>query len=158
VVACHNLPVVDNGFTFDLSTPLQNWVCNSWKVFMLYVVLMHLAISPLQDYQALIEQLPEDDKPSYFNLPANIERSAQRVNSQRVISQLKALMRSVEAGAKFDRSVNSSKVMLPFTAIASLLTMSHCAGNQAQITNTCVHTNRVFFPRSFFAQTFRSFV
>uniref|UniRef100_H2ZEZ5 Uncharacterized protein n=1 Tax=Ciona savignyi TaxID=51511 RepID=H2ZEZ5_CIOSA len=54
----------------------------------------------IKDYIDVIEKLPEDDLPSYFGLPANIERSAQRVNSQRVISQLKTLMRSVEAGAK----------------------------------------------------------
>ncbi|CAK8696967.1 unnamed protein product [Clavelina lepadiformis] len=64
----------------------------------------------IKDYQDLIEQLPEDDAPTYFGLPANIERSAQRVNSQKVISQLKTLMRSVEAGAKFDREAWQSEL------------------------------------------------
>nr|CAB3240329.1 cytoplasmic dynein 2 heavy chain 1-like [Phallusia mammillata] len=64
----------------------------------------------IKDYQEIINQLPEDDLPKYFSLPANIERSAQRVNSQRVISQLKALMRTVEAGAKFDREAWQSEL------------------------------------------------
>uniref|UniRef100_H2ZF03 Cytoplasmic dynein 2 heavy chain 1 n=1 Tax=Ciona savignyi TaxID=51511 RepID=H2ZF03_CIOSA len=64
----------------------------------------------IKDYIDVIEKLPEDDLPSYFGLPANIERSAQRVNSQRVISQLKTLMRSVEAGAKFDREAWQSEL------------------------------------------------
>ena len=51
----------------------------------------------------LINQMPEYDSPAYFGLPDNIERSAQRSNSLRVISQLKTVMRSVEVGAKFDR-------------------------------------------------------
>nr|XP_026693267.1 cytoplasmic dynein 2 heavy chain 1-like isoform X1 [Ciona intestinalis] len=64
----------------------------------------------IRDYIDAIEMLPEDDLPSYFGLPANIERSAQRVNSQRVISQLKILMRTVEAGAKFDREAWQSEL------------------------------------------------
>ena len=55
----------------------------------------------------MIEQLPDDDLPSYFGLPANIERSSQRINSQQVISQLKTLMRTVEVGAKFNRLAGS---------------------------------------------------
>ena len=51
----------------------------------------------------MIERLPEDDTPTYFGLPDNIERSAQRSNSLKVIQQLKTVMRTVEAGAKFDR-------------------------------------------------------
>ncbi|GAB5577021.1 cytoplasmic dynein 2 heavy chain 1 isoform X12 [Prionailurus iriomotensis] len=35
----------------------------------------------LGDYRALIEKLPEDDKPNFFGLPANIARSAQRMIS-----------------------------------------------------------------------------
>ena len=70
----------------------KNNVLNKWQ----YLIL-------LQDYLDVIEKLPDNDDASFFGLPANIERTAQRVNSQRVTSQLKTLMRSVEAGAKFDR-------------------------------------------------------
>ena len=37
----------------------------------------------LQDYVALVESLPDTDKPSFFGLPANIERSAQQTTSSR---------------------------------------------------------------------------
>lgn len=57
----------------------------------------------IQDYISTIDQLPDDDKPTFFGLPANIERSAQILVSQKVLSQLKVLMRSVEVGGKFDR-------------------------------------------------------
>uniref|UniRef100_W5K866 Cytoplasmic dynein 2 heavy chain 1 n=1 Tax=Astyanax mexicanus TaxID=7994 RepID=W5K866_ASTMX len=60
------------------------------------------------DYRSVVESLPEDDRPSFFGLPANIERSAQRITSTQVISQLRILSRSVAAGSKFDREVWSS--------------------------------------------------
>ncbi|XP_028817493.1 cytoplasmic dynein 2 heavy chain 1 isoform X3 [Denticeps clupeoides] len=60
------------------------------------------------DYRGIIESLPEDDRPSFFGLPANIERSSQRIISSQVISQLRILSRSVAAGSKFDRDVWSS--------------------------------------------------
>ena len=50
----------------------------------------------------MINSFPEDDKPSYFGLPANIERSSQRIISNQVISQLKILRRLDEAAVKFD--------------------------------------------------------
>ncbi|XP_071846316.1 cytoplasmic dynein 2 heavy chain 1-like isoform X2 [Apostichopus japonicus] len=55
-----------------------------------------------RDYMELLENFPEDDKPAYFGLPANIERSAQRIISGQVISQLKVLRRSDEAVERFD--------------------------------------------------------
>ncbi|KAJ8297986.1 LOW QUALITY PROTEIN: hypothetical protein KUTeg_024517 [Tegillarca granosa] len=58
-----------------------------------------------QDYLQEIDQLPEFDKPSYFGLPENIERSAQRIISSQVISQLKILQRSDVKGNKFDKEV-----------------------------------------------------
>ncbi|XP_073674385.1 cytoplasmic dynein 2 heavy chain 1-like [Garra rufa] len=61
-----------------------------------------------QDYRAVVDALPEDDRPSFFGLPANIERSAQRIISLQVISQLRILSRSVAAGSKFDRDVWSN--------------------------------------------------
>uniref|UniRef100_A0A3P8WNV8 Cytoplasmic dynein 2 heavy chain 1 n=1 Tax=Cynoglossus semilaevis TaxID=244447 RepID=A0A3P8WNV8_CYNSE len=60
------------------------------------------------DYRSVIENLPEDDRPAFFGLPANIERSSQRIISTQVISQLRVLSRSVAAGLKFDRELWSS--------------------------------------------------
>ncbi|THD25188.1 Cytoplasmic dynein 2 heavy chain 1 [Fasciola hepatica] len=48
-----------------------------------------------EDYTILIDSLPEYDLPSYFNLPANIDRSAQRTAGNRVIAQLRLLKRNV---------------------------------------------------------------
>ncbi|XP_039269307.2 cytoplasmic dynein 2 heavy chain 1-like [Styela clava] len=64
----------------------------------------------IRDYIETIESLPDDDQPNNFGLPANIERSAQTVVSQRVISQLKIMMRSVEVGGKFDREAWSNEL------------------------------------------------
>jgi len=36
-----------------------------------------------------IEGMPENDRPGYFGLPSNIEKSWQRIASARVIGQLK---------------------------------------------------------------------
>ncbi|KAG7470921.1 hypothetical protein MATL_G00119020 [Megalops atlanticus] len=60
------------------------------------------------DYRSVIENLPEDDRPAFFGLPANIERSSQRIVSSQVISQLRILSRSVAAGSKFDREIWSN--------------------------------------------------
>ncbi|XP_058489723.1 dynein cytoplasmic 2 heavy chain 1 isoform X2 [Solea solea] len=60
------------------------------------------------DYRSVIEDLPEDDRPAFFGLPANIERSSQRIISSQVISQLRILSRSVATGSKFDRELWSS--------------------------------------------------
>ncbi|XP_051782842.1 cytoplasmic dynein 2 heavy chain 1 isoform X2 [Erpetoichthys calabaricus] len=57
------------------------------------------------DYRNVIESLPEDDKPGFLGLPANIDRSSQRIISSQVISQLRILNRSVTAGSKFDREI-----------------------------------------------------
>ncbi|XP_035681617.1 cytoplasmic dynein 2 heavy chain 1-like [Branchiostoma floridae] len=62
------------------------------------------------DYQDVIEALHEDDRPAYFGLPANIERSAQRIISGQVIGQLKVLMRSEAAAEKFDRETWSTEL------------------------------------------------
>jgi dynein heavy chain 2 len=51
----------------------------------------------------IANRLPDEDKPSMFGLPANIERSHQRMSSTTTISQLKVLMRSVTGAAKFER-------------------------------------------------------
>ncbi|PNI44695.1 DYNC2H1 isoform 3 [Pan troglodytes] len=62
------------------------------------------------DYRAVIEKIPEDDKPSFFGLPANIARSSQRMISSQVISQLRILGRSITAGSKFDREIWSNEL------------------------------------------------
>lgn len=62
------------------------------------------------DYRAVIEKLPEDDKPSFFGLPANIARSSQRMTSSQVIAQLRILGRAVTAGCKFDREIWSNEL------------------------------------------------
>lgn len=59
----------------------------------------------LQDYVEAIEELPEFDKPSYFGLPENIERSAQRIISNQVIGQLKVLQRADAKANKFDKEI-----------------------------------------------------
>ncbi|MBN3304013.1 DYHC2 protein, partial [Amia calva] len=64
----------------------------------------------IMDYRSVIENLPEDDKPAFFGLPANIERSSQRIVSSQVISQLRVLSRSVTAGSKFDREIWSNEL------------------------------------------------
>lgn len=38
----------------------------------------------MQDYRNIIESLPEDDRPEFFGLPANIARSSQRMISSQV--------------------------------------------------------------------------
>uniref|UniRef100_A0A8C5PRQ6 Dynein cytoplasmic 2 heavy chain 1 n=1 Tax=Leptobrachium leishanense TaxID=445787 RepID=A0A8C5PRQ6_9ANUR len=63
-----------------------------------------------EDYRNVIESLPEDDKPAFFGLPANIARSSQRMISTQVISQLRILSRSVTAGCKFDRELWSNEL------------------------------------------------
>uniref|UniRef100_T1IHY1 Cytoplasmic dynein 2 heavy chain 1 n=1 Tax=Strigamia maritima TaxID=126957 RepID=T1IHY1_STRMM len=56
-----------------------------------------------QDFIQLIDRLPEEDNPTSFGLAANIQRSAQRNVANKVISQLRIIMRSSEAASKFDR-------------------------------------------------------
>ncbi|XP_026049501.1 cytoplasmic dynein 2 heavy chain 1 isoform X1 [Astatotilapia calliptera] len=60
------------------------------------------------DYRRVIENLPEDDRPAFFGLPANIARSSQRIVSSQVISQLRILSHSVATGSKFDRELWSN--------------------------------------------------
>lgn len=73
-------------------------LCISW-LFSIYFLFL------LQDYIAAIEKLPDYDQPSYFGLPENIEQSSQKMISNHVISQLRALMRSDIKASKFDKDV-----------------------------------------------------
>ena len=61
------------------------------------------ATTSIQEYMDLVSRLPEEDKPSFFGLPANIERSHQRNISTKVLGQLKQLRLSSEVAARFDR-------------------------------------------------------
>ncbi len=54
-------------------------------------------------YVDLVNKLPEEDKPSMFGLPANIQQAYQRTRSSIAISQLRTLMRSLPGGKKFER-------------------------------------------------------
>lgn len=63
-----------------------------------------------RDYVEIINSLPDDDKPSFFGLPANIERSSQRIISSQVIGQLKVLMRSNLEASKFDKEKWSTEL------------------------------------------------
>jgi len=42
-----------------------------------------------RDFSQLIASLPEQDTPTIFGLPTNIDRSVQRFNSSQVLAQLK---------------------------------------------------------------------
>jgi hypothetical protein len=46
-----------------------------------------------QAHISAIQQLSDNDKPAYFGLPANVERSWQRITSHEVINQLKSKYR-----------------------------------------------------------------
>ena len=59
----------------------------------------------LKEFIEAIEALPEFDKPSYFGLPENIERSSQRMESSAVITALKILKRADTKASKFDKDV-----------------------------------------------------
>lgn len=47
-----------------------------------YLLLFFLII--IQDFRVLVSNLPESDKPSFFGLPANIDRSKQRTVGNQV--------------------------------------------------------------------------
>ncbi len=58
------------------------------------------------DYRAfatLADSLADEDKPSMFGLPANIERSYQRSSSGETVVQLRALMRTITGAQTFER-------------------------------------------------------
>ncbi|RYY34515.1 hypothetical protein EON62_03225, partial [archaeon] len=55
------------------------------------------------EHMSIIERLPETDTPKLFNLPANIERSLQRVVSQGVIDSVKTIRVATGAASTFDR-------------------------------------------------------
>ncbi|CAF3379900.1 unnamed protein product [Rotaria sp. Silwood1] len=66
---------------------------------------INLPNSPnFNEYKKICEDLNDDqDAPSLFGLPANIERSAQRMNSAQIINSLKILQRTDVEVEKFDK-------------------------------------------------------
>lgn len=112
----------------------------------------------IQDYKSVISSLPETDQPSFFGLPANIERSSQRTISSRVISQLKVVTRIGDVEGKFDREtwatelspiltlwkrLNQVSPVTFFSLFSSVLiiTTAH-ATHQHSITVLLLHTLR----------------
>jgi dynein heavy chain 2 len=59
----------------------------------------------IKDYFQFISTLPDQDKPSMFGLPSNIDRSVQRFNSQRYINLLKTITAVSKEDLKFDREM-----------------------------------------------------
>lgn len=55
-----------------------------------------------RDFVGMIQKIPDQDTPGLFGLPANIDRSVQRFNSQAVINQLKKLATVSEEALRFD--------------------------------------------------------
>nr|BBC28429.1 cytoplasmic dynein 1b heavy chain [Yamagishiella unicocca] len=56
------------------------------------------------DYVSIISALPDVDTPGLFCMPDNIDRTAQQVNSSRVISQLKAMSLRADVAGGFNRT------------------------------------------------------
>nr|BCL66104.1 cytoplasmic dynein 1b heavy chain [Volvox africanus] len=56
------------------------------------------------DYVSIISALPDVDTPGFFCMPDNIDRTAQQVNSSRVISQLKAMSLHADVTGGFNRT------------------------------------------------------
>ena len=83
----------------------------------------------LQSFVDAIESLPEFDKPSYFGLPENIERSSQRMISQNVISQLRVLKRANVKATKFDKDVWAGELgpVLNLWKKLNQVTFDHCS-------------------------------
>lgn len=60
--------------------------------------------SNVRDYIGIINKVPDFDAPSLFGLPANIDRSVQRFNSNAVINQLKQLAAVRTEELRFDKA------------------------------------------------------
>lgn len=77
----------------------------SWRSIHFKYLQLYICFYFAQDFVESIEQLPEFDKPAYFGLPENIDRSSQRMLSSGVITQLRILKRPDVKSAKFDKDV-----------------------------------------------------
>jgi hypothetical protein len=71
------------------------------KTHVTYKITEELKLS-LQVHMSAIQQLSDNDKPAYFGLPVNVERSWQRITSHEVINRLKS---------KFARSVDHESII-----------------------------------------------
>jgi dynein heavy chain 2 len=63
-----------------------------------------------EEYNDIVQQLPDMDNPSFFQLPQNIERTLQTTNSNRVINQLKVLNVQLTEGSRFNREKWSTEL------------------------------------------------
>ncbi|KAJ3141233.1 Cytoplasmic dynein 2 heavy chain 1 [Geranomyces variabilis] len=75
-------------------------------------------------YQAVISGLPEADNVTSFGLPANIDRTLQRNNSQIVIGQLRILRQVDVQGQRFDKE-QWNRDLTPFLLLWKKLTGSN---------------------------------
>ena len=66
--------------------------------------------SGFREFNDLVNQLPEEDKPSMFGLPANIQQAYQRTRSLETLQQLRIMMRSAEGASKFEREKWSTEL------------------------------------------------
>jgi len=57
----------------------------------------------LKEYTILINKLNDNDNPSLFGLPNNIDKAVQRYNTQQIINQLKVLASVSSENLKFDK-------------------------------------------------------
>ena len=64
----------------------------------------------VRDYTGIISKVPENDVPSLFGLPANIDRSVQRFNSSAVIAALKQLAAVSAEELRFDKQKWTQKL------------------------------------------------
>lgn len=63
-----------------------------------------------RDFQGAINKVPEYDVPSQFGLPANIDRSVQRFNSNAVLTSLKQLAAVSAEELRFDKAIWTAKL------------------------------------------------
>lgn len=64
----------------------------------------------VRDYTGIINKVPEHDVPGLFGLPANIDRSVQRFNSNAVIASLKQLSAVSAEELRFDKALWTQKL------------------------------------------------
>ena len=62
------------------------------------------------EYVECVRAMPEMDRPAYFGLPANIERSWQAQASQAAIGELRKLARLDTRATRFDKELWSQEL------------------------------------------------
>ena len=83
----------------------------------------------------MVNQLPEEDKPSMFGLPANIQQAYQRTRSTATLQQLKILMRSAEGASKFEREKWSTELSPVLTLWKKLNQSSGLIQHKVQVSS-----------------------